>query len=1501
MAGLGETIKSMPPAAKATGLVAGLVAAASAPLAVITTNPLWKFLLAGIVLMFVVLVVIKLLFSAKDKAKSSPFAGLIAKSAAGRAGADPAAKARMDDLRKKFEEGVEVFKSAGKDLYSLPWFLLVGPSGTGKTEMVRHSQIGFPPGLQDALQGSGGTINMNWWFSNSAVILDTAGRMFMEEREDNSSTEWKELLKLLRAARANCPISGLLLVLSAESLLRESSEKLEQIAGTVARQLDTIQRTLDVRFPVTVVVTKCDMIVGFRDYFETLNDPNAQHQILGWVNPAQLDEKFQPDQVDKHLETVRQKLLKRRMGLMQNPVHTVDASARRTDQVDELFELPDNLMRIAPRLRRYLDLIFTAGEWSPKPLFLRGIYFTSSMREGEALDMSLSQALGVSVDSLPGGREWDKDKAYFIRDVFLNKVFKEKGLVTRATNVSASIRKQRTLLGTVSIVALLVLGGISVIGWLKFKDSVGPPSAFWQQVRSVTAPDEKSKTADLRYFTLDDKDQFSIVGREPLAQRGDLESDYSSVVKLLAGTTDHTTEVKTPAIFGPIRRVLGLGKDFVPEQVGAHRAVFEQAVVLPLLDAARSKLSREEKWGPDAVAALAQFVRIRTFTQGFTPADRTATGKNTDASAPLAAIDVEGLFRYVAGSKFMEDPQLYPADQKVMRAAIEKAYGKGWSESGKPSAPVAGKVSNEAIRLAMEGLTNHLKALGASPDSDMDRLQQLQDWLSKYANAERGLLGVPALSADAAAAPKSMADWAKFEEATKPSFEALAQSREKIDQLADKLGASADDPMGLLTKAGNELVGEVTGYYKLLEGQLPAAPADAKIPENKDIADARAGIQKQAKDAQDAVQAKLGDLKKSVATVAALMAPGKAGAAPARSYAARADAYKVAGDVVLSASAAGGDAKQSLVFRLAEADKARQDAEAKSKAWEAWVVDGTATYLTEDARKLANAGGSASISASRKALDVATARRRAGLIADAIKNWPADSKAMGERVRQVADEKLAAGKWARPAVPMTDLEVKPGDKDAGEFKREFHPAAASDVLGDWGTIATMLSDTNSLVLGKDDLRKDIAFGKGQDVTGAYTKDYAKYWADQVRDASPRVRDWQEFTDRASKEDAAGINRVLGDLRKVANDAIKAIPPALAGSDDVKLAASRISEDFGKIGDDAYEDMTRKMLRSWRNLAQDAGGAAGSRDRVLMLMKDKDALREELFLAYKQRPIDGSRYWNEFAKTGLKALVDATSGGLAEARNQIVASKGVPLTMGEGQNVLTPEQVAKARDSAAKLAGVAGAGGEGAAFKPFKSADFDDDTVKLFNRLGGASVLAGDEVWFRQVKAVLDAIYDPKAATAQPVLRMKIVGLGSGQPKGGAGENARDVYRYAGLRMGGKAFGKSFNIAGSDQLDKARADELTTALPTESDGLEIWLSKNDFDNLGAAAAPGPVIQIPGKWGLLTPMLSGESQRGPDGTWTILVKSGSEFLWLKVEFDPKLPDAASWPSASTWPGK
>src|SRR5258708_3739423 len=139
---------------------------------------------------------------------------------------------------------------------------------------------------------------------------------------------------------------------------------------------------------------------------------------------------------------------------------------------------------ISSRVRRYLETIFIAGEWSAKPLFLRGIYFSSAMREGAALDAELAEAIGVGVDELPEGKVWERERAYFLRDLFLEKVFREKGLVTRATNTKRMLRGQQIAIYTFGFVALAIFATIAWLAMGSLRSGVKDQGDYWHVVSS---------------------------------------------------------------------------------------------------------------------------------------------------------------------------------------------------------------------------------------------------------------------------------------------------------------------------------------------------------------------------------------------------------------------------------------------------------------------------------------------------------------------------------------------------------------------------------------------------------------------------------------------------------------------------------------------------------------------------------------------------------------------------------------------------------------------------------------------------------------------------------------------------------------------------------------------------------------------------------------------------------------------------------------------------------
>ena len=55
---------------------------------------------------------------------------------------DAAKRARLDDMRRTFGEGLTKFGGA-ENIYKFPWYLIVGEPGSGKTEAIRHSNVGM--------------------------------------------------------------------------------------------------------------------------------------------------------------------------------------------------------------------------------------------------------------------------------------------------------------------------------------------------------------------------------------------------------------------------------------------------------------------------------------------------------------------------------------------------------------------------------------------------------------------------------------------------------------------------------------------------------------------------------------------------------------------------------------------------------------------------------------------------------------------------------------------------------------------------------------------------------------------------------------------------------------------------------------------------------------------------------------------------------------------------------------------------------------------------------------------------------------------------------------------------------------------------------------------------------------------------------------------------------------------------------------------------------------
>lgn len=378
-------------------------------------------------------------------------------------------------LRERFEHAIASLKQTrrrGHSLYELPWYVFIGAPGSGKTTALVNSGLSFP--LQqrlgkEPLRGVGGTRNCEWLFAEEAVFLDTAGRYMTQDSDAaGDSAAWAEFLALLRKYRKRRPVNGVILTISAQDLIMQGEGAREAHVAAARRRLNELNRELRIQLPVYLMVTKCDLVAGFTEYFDDLAQ-EGRAQVWGVTWPIEQTLKGDVTQAfPAEFDALVERLNARVLGRLED-----DRDVRRRTKV---FAFPHQMVALRDALAQFVTEAFGSTRFDQQKILLRGVYFTSGTQEGTPIDRllgAIGRRFAVAPEAVvsPGGR----GKAYFIERLIKDVILPESGLA--GVNRRVEVQKAAAQLGAYAAMAL-----VAVLGVIVFSVSYSRNRAYVAQV-----------------------------------------------------------------------------------------------------------------------------------------------------------------------------------------------------------------------------------------------------------------------------------------------------------------------------------------------------------------------------------------------------------------------------------------------------------------------------------------------------------------------------------------------------------------------------------------------------------------------------------------------------------------------------------------------------------------------------------------------------------------------------------------------------------------------------------------------------------------------------------------------------------------------------------------------------------------------------------------------------------------------------------------------------------
>lgn len=352
-------------------------------------------------------------------------------------GASPIQTENYPELLQHAEEAVQwlkstklASKSARDVVYQLPWFLCLGPSNSGKTSLILNSglQLQALPsqkGLEQNLPRP--TNNCQWHVSDTAILIDTAGRYI---RDNGDHNEWLALLTTIKKYRLANPINGLIVTFDIRELTKANDNELEQQAKQLRARIDEVRASFKTIFPIYLLFTHVDKIDGFNLFF-TAFDKEKRHQVWGATIAL-----AQREQAHALFDTEFDYLCD---ALMSNRFMRLKLAGSPQEQLT-VFDFPLHFAALRSKMGLFTSTLFRPNPFSDNP-WLRGFYLTTALAEPTTPNLTTKST----------------KESYFIEELFQEQLIQDANLGESLQEKRETPQLKRKILVSAALLASILL------------------------------------------------------------------------------------------------------------------------------------------------------------------------------------------------------------------------------------------------------------------------------------------------------------------------------------------------------------------------------------------------------------------------------------------------------------------------------------------------------------------------------------------------------------------------------------------------------------------------------------------------------------------------------------------------------------------------------------------------------------------------------------------------------------------------------------------------------------------------------------------------------------------------------------------------------------------------------------------------------------------------------------------------------------------------------------